>query len=188
MAAQVHVLPCPRCGQKQFQFLGSENNPVRVAMPCPQGSGIQTATGHVLAQRARCDGLVLYDAHNKCYAVKNQQTGQFLMHHESQPWPQGWQCVPVDPAQPPPPGLSVSYCAQLVDMPMSTKGTHCPNPGCVHHQQPFGVEWIAANPNDMSLGGGKGPSARLDADPIRVQAGPNAKGEIAKRLGLGGCV
>ena len=174
MAAGIHVLPCPRCGQKQYTLL--EN--VRVAAPAQ--APIQTPTGYVLAQRARCGGGVLFDPHQKAFAAKGPN-GQFAFVGAQQPVPPGWALVPVDPSQAAPPGLQAVQCGQLVDLPMATKGTQCPH--CRHE---FGAEWIAANPNDMSLGGGKGPSLRLDAEAVRVPAGANAKDEIAKKLGLGG--
>ena len=170
MAAQIQLLPCPRCGQKNYTIVEG----MRSAVPATQPP-IQTPTGYVLAQRARCGGHVLLDQQGQ-HVITSQ--GQYSFLPRGQALPQGWQLVAALPGQPPPPGMQVVQCAQLVDLPMQAKGHTCPN--C---QVTFGNEWIATTPAQVS--GAQAPSVNLRTCNVEVPQGPNAGAEIAQRLGIG---
>lgn len=79
--------------------------------------------------------------------------------------------------------MRCNNCTQLVDLPMSSKGHTCPN--CSHS---FGGEWIATTPAQAS--GARAPSLSLSAPPIQLPQQQNAgsAAEVARSLGLGGCV
>ena len=174
MAAVVNTLPCPRCGQQSYTFVEG----VRTAAPA-QTPPIQTPTGYVLAQRARCEAPILCSADGRMFAITNGQ--QFTMAEAGQPCPPGWKLVPSDGRQIPP-GMAAVACGQLVDLPMSSRSIQvtCPCP-CRHTFQ-HGGEWIATTPAQVS--GAQAPSIKLGTQ-VETEKGAGAMGRIAQSLGLG---